>query len=128
LLAPLAPYITEELWSRLQGNRGSTTPISSRVLDKVGTKSGQKVTSGVTSSIHNQKWPKFRKQLAKKANITLVIQVNGKVRDKIEVPADVTEAKAKKLAMERENIKKWLEGKEIKKVIFVKGKLINIVV
>jgi leucyl-tRNA synthetase len=100
LLAPFAPYVTEELWHRL----------------------------GNTESIHNQRWPKFKKQLAEKTNITLVIQINGKVRDKIEVPADITEAKAKKLAMEREIVKKWLEGKGIKKVIFVRGKLINIVI
>jgi leucyl-tRNA synthetase len=60
--------------------------------------------------------------------ITLVIQVNGKVRDKIEVEADISEEKAKELAISREKIKKWLERKEIKKVIFVPGKLLNIVI
>jgi leucyl-tRNA synthetase len=59
--------------------------------------------------------------------ITLVIQVNGKVRDKIEVEADISEEKAKELAISREKIKKWIEGKEIKKVVFVPGKLINLV-
>jgi leucyl-tRNA synthetase len=60
--------------------------------------------------------------------ITLIIQVNGKLRDKVEVEANISEEKAKELAISREKIKKWIEGKEIKKVIFVPGKLINIVV
>jgi leucyl-tRNA synthetase len=100
LLAPFAPHITEELWHRL----------------------GQK------DSIHLQPWPKWDPKLVKEEIITLVIQVNGKVRDKIEVKANISEEKAKELAISREKIKKWIEGKEIKKVIFVPGKLINIVV
>ncbi len=60
--------------------------------------------------------------------ITLIIQINGKVRDKIEAKADISEEEAKKLTLNRENVKKWTAGKEIKKIIFVPGKLINIVV
>jgi leucyl-tRNA synthetase len=100
LLAPFAPHITEELWHQI----------------------------GHKDSIHLQPWPKWDPELVKEEMITLVIQVNGKVRDKIEVESDISEEKAKELALSREKIKKWLKGKEIKKVVFVPGKLINIVV
>jgi len=100
LLAPFAPHITEELWHQI----------------------------GRKDSIHQQKWPKYDSELVKEEIITLVIQVNGKVRDKIEVEADISEEKAKELAISHEKIKKWLGGKEIKKAIFVPGRLINLVV
>jgi leucyl-tRNA synthetase len=100
LLAPFAPHITEELWSQL----------------------------GCKGSIHNQPWPKYNKKLVKEEMVTLIIQVNGRVRDKIEVKADISEGEAKKLTLNRENVKKWTVGKEIKKIIFVPNKLINIVI
>jgi leucyl-tRNA synthetase len=100
LLAPFAPHITEELWHQI----------------------------GHSDSIHLQSWPKWDPELVKEEIITLVIQINGKVRDKIEVESDISEEKAKELAISREKIKKWIKGKKIKKVVFVPGKLINIVV
>ena len=100
LLSPFAPHITEELWHQL----------------------------GNEKSIHNQKWPRYNKKLIKEVKITLIIQVNGRVRDKIEVEASLSEEKAKKLTLEREKVKRWIEGKGIKKIIFVPGKLINIVI
>jgi leucyl-tRNA synthetase len=107
LLAPFAPHITEELWQQ-------------HFIKKLKFK--------IKNSIHSQLWPKYDPKLIKEEMITLVIQVNGKVRDKIEVEATISEEKAKELAISREKIKKWIEGKEIKKVVFVPGKLINIVV
>jgi len=100
LLAPFAPHITEELWHQL----------------------------GHKDSIHNQSWPKYDKKIVKEEVITLIIQINGRVRDRIEVKADISEEEAKKLTFQQEKVRKWTEGKEIKKVIFVPGKLINIVV
>lgn len=100
LLYPLAPHISEELWSLL----------------------GQK------EGIAFQKWPKYNPKLAKEEIITLVIQINGKVRDKIEVGADISKEKARNLAISREKIKNRISGKKIKKVIFIPGKLINIVI
>ena len=82
----------------------------------------------VPNSIHNQTWPKYNQKLVKEEIITLIIQVNGKVRDKMEVEADILEKEAKELTFSRVKVKKWIEGKEIKKVIFVPKKLINIVV
>jgi leucyl-tRNA synthetase len=83
---------------------------------------------GHQDSIHNQSWPKHNPKLVKEDSITLIIQVNGKVRDKIEVEADISEEKTRDLAVSQKKIKNWVEGKEIKKVIFVPNKLINIVI
>jgi len=100
LLAPFAPHITEELWHQL----------------------------GHRDSIHKQKWPKYNPRLIKEEIITLVIQINGRVRDKIEVEAGISEKKAKELALLSKKIQNWISGKKIKKIIFVPEKLINIVI
>jgi leucyl-tRNA synthetase len=105
LLAPFAPHISEELWQAL-----NSKPYS------------------LKTSIHFQPWPKYDSQLTKEENVTLIIQVNGKVRDKIEVEADVSEEKAKELVLSREKIQKWIYKEKVKKVIFIPGKLINIVI
>ncbi len=99
LFAPFAPFITEELWEK----------------------------TGEKKSIHLQKWPEYDPGIIKKEKIQLVIQINGKVRDIIEAEAGISEEEAKNLALGSEKIKKWLEGKEVKKIIFVRGRLINIV-
>jgi len=100
LLSPFAPHITEELWKTL-GNK---------------------------KSIHLQSWPEYNPKLILDSEINMVIQINGKLRDQIKVPAGISEDEARKLALESEKIQKWIDGKEIKKIIFVKGKLVNIVV
>ncbi|MEK7452691.1 MAG: leucine--tRNA ligase [Patescibacteria group bacterium] len=100
MLAPLAPHITEELWDILGNNQ----------------------------SIHLSEWPKYDESLAKDDKINFVIQINGKVRDVIEVDVDINENKARGLAEKSENIKKLIEGKEIKKAIFVRGRLLNIII
>ncbi|MCX6765532.1 MAG: class I tRNA ligase family protein [Candidatus Moranbacteria bacterium] len=100
LLSPFAPHIAEELWEKL----------------------------GHKESIFRQSWPKHNPQLIKDEEIDLVIQVNGKVRDTVKVSADISEDEAKKLAFENQKAKTFTKEKVIKKVIFVKGKLINIVV
>jgi len=100
MIAPLAPHIAEEMWQDL-GEKGS---------------------------IFKANWPKVNKEFLREDEYALVIQVNGKVRDEIMVDINTTEEEAFALALESEKIKKWLEGKEIVKRIFVKGKLINIVV
>ena len=100
LLAPTAPHLAEELWAR----------------------------TGHAYSIHNQSWPKWDEKLAKEEEITLVIQINGKLRDKMLVPASIAEAKAKELVVERERVKAYTEGKRIDKIIYVPGRVVNIVV
>ena len=101
LFAPFLPALAEELWSA-SGNEDS-------------------IFSG-------NNWPKYDAELAKEEEIELVVQINSKVRDRIKVKADISEEEAKKLALESEKIKKLLEGKEVKKIIFIEGKLINIVI
>jgi len=100
LLSPTAPHLTEELWQR----------------------------TGHEYSIHNQSWPSWDKELAKDEEITLVVQVNGKLRDRISVPASITEAEARQIALEREKVKTYLEGKNIVNMVYVSGRLVNLVV
>ena len=100
LLAPFAPFITEELWSSI----------------------------GRTGSVHAEPWPSFDEELARPEEVTLVVQVNGKVRDRITVPADITETEMRELALEREKVRVHVGGREIRKVVVVPGKLVNIVV
>jgi len=107
LLSPMAPHISEELWSSF-----ARTSEDKRY----------------ENSIFLEKWPRYDPQLIKEEIITLIIQVNGKVRGKIKTEADVSAKKAEVLAISSKKVQKWIEGKEIKKVIFVPGKLINIVV
>ncbi|MDD4761996.1 MAG: class I tRNA ligase family protein, partial [Candidatus Pacebacteria bacterium] len=100
VLAPFAPHIAEEIWKRL-GNK---------------------------ESIFKEGWPAYDKEIIKDEKIILVIQINGKVRDEIETEIGIEEEEIKKKALSLEKIKKIIEGKEIKKIVFVKGKLINIVI
>jgi leucyl-tRNA synthetase len=102
LLAPFAPHFAEEIWQEGLGHKGE--------------------------SILKQKWPEYDKNLIKDETIELVVQINGKVRARLTVPADISEEEARKLSTSDVDIKKWLGGKEPKKVIFVKGRLVNIVI
>jgi leucyl-tRNA synthetase len=101
ILAPFAPHLAEEIWSEYLAEK---------------------------NSIFEAPWPSYDQELIKDETVNLVVQVNGKLRATIPVPADISEAEAVKLAQENENVKKWLEGKEIVKKIFVPGKLLNIVI
>ncbi|MBI2037573.1 MAG: class I tRNA ligase family protein [Candidatus Magasanikbacteria bacterium] len=101
LLSPFAPHLCEQIWSQL----------------------------GHEKSIAFEKWPEAnQEELEKKQNINLAVQVNGKLRDTVTAWSDISEEEAKKAALASEKIQKWLEGKEPKKVIYVKGKLVSIVV
>ena len=99
ILSPFAPHIAEELFEAF----------------------------GNTDFISNQAWPKYDEALAKDDMITIGIQINGKVRDEIELAVDINEDEVKKLVMEKDKIQEWIEGKEIKKFIYVPGRIINIV-
>ncbi len=100
LLAPLAPHLAEELWSQL-GGKGFAI---------------------------EQSWPAFDPALIKTATVTIAVQVNGKVRGQIEVASDASEKEVLKAAREQENVQKYLEGKTPKKEIYVKGRLVSLVV
>lgn len=100
MLAPVCPHISEELWARL----------------------------GKPYSIHTQSWPEVDEAAAAEDEITLVVQVNGKVRERINVPADISDADARAAALASEAVQKFLEGKTPRQVVYVKGRLVNIVV
>jgi len=100
MMAPIAPHVAEELW----------------------------VNSGRPYSIHQQPWPEVDEAAAAEESITLVVQINGKVRDRIEVPVGISEEDARQAALSSENVRRFLDGKEPRKVIVVPGKLINIVI
>ncbi|MEW5987169.1 MAG: leucine--tRNA ligase [Chloroflexota bacterium] len=100
LLAPIAPHVTEELWQR----------------------------RGRPYSIHQQTWPTWEPEVAKEETITLVVQVNGKVRDRLEVPAGLTDDEAQRHALASAAVQNWLNGQEPRKVVVVQGKLVNVVV
>jgi len=100
LMAPVTPHIAEELWAKRKGKY----------------------------SIHTQPWPEFDPDAAAEEEITLVLQVNGKVRDRIMMPAGISKEEAEKVAMNSEVVKKYLEGKTPKKVVYVEGKLVNVAV
>ncbi|MBO8230054.1 leucine--tRNA ligase [Prochlorococcus marinus str. MU1404] len=100
LLAPFAPHIAEEIWHLI----------------------------GFKNSVHLEKWPTFNAEALKEDSYELVIQVNGKVRDKVNINNEMNEDQIKELSLKRPNILKWTQDKEIRKIIIVKGKIMNIVI
>jgi leucyl-tRNA synthetase len=99
LLSPYAPHLAEELWERLQGE----------------------------GSVMDQPWPKWEEQYLVEANFTYPVSFNGKVRFKVDLPADMNAADVEKAVMENEKTPQYLEGKAPKKVIVVQGRIVNIV-
>ena len=79
-------------------------------------------------SIHQQNFPLWDEDLAAEDNITLIVQVNGKVRDKIEVPVEIDEAEAQALALASPRVQSHVEGKSVAKTVYVPGRLVNVVV
>ena len=100
LLSPFAPHIAEELWERL----------------------------GKAPSVATQPWPEYDPVLVAHDRLTIPIQVNGKLRSKIEVPADSSEEQVVRLARQDAKLSEWLQGKTPRKVIYVEKKLVNFVV
>jgi leucyl-tRNA synthetase len=100
ILSPLAPHLSEELWESL----------------------------GQEGSIYKSTWPNFRPELIKDDVSIYIIQINGKLRAQLSLAAETSEAEVIATAAAEPNIVKWLEGKEIKKTIFVAGKLVNFVI
>jgi leucyl-tRNA synthetase len=101
MLAPVAPHIAEELWTNFLGK---------------------------PYSVHQQPWPKVDEAAEKEDSIEIPVQINGKVRDRIVVPAESGEEAIKAAALASETVKKYLEGKEPKKVIVAQKKLVSIVI
>ena len=99
LLAPFAPHLADELWEQLQGS----------------------------GSIHQQRWPDVDASALVRDTITVVLQVKGKVRGNLEVPAAISKDELEQVALASDVAKKWLEGNAPKRVIVVPGKLVNLV-
>lgn len=100
MIAPFAPHVTEELWSKLKNKK----------------------------SIHIHPWPKFDPKLIVEDNFTLVIQVNGKVRDTVELQRGLSEDEVKDIALQRDKVKQALQNSEPRAIIYVQDRLINIVI
>ena len=100
MLAPFAPHITEELWSRMEGK----------------------------GSVHDARWPKFDRAAIVEDEVEIVLQINGKVRDKLTVPANIEPQEMEKLALAQPKVVELTAGKTVGKVICVPKKLVNIVV
>jgi leucyl-tRNA synthetase len=83
---------------------------------------------GEEYSVHEQAWPGYEEALIRAQEITLVVQVNGKLRDRIDAPADISEEAARELALSSARVRPHLEGKELRKSIYVPGRLVNLVV
>ncbi|MBI1886601.1 MAG: leucine--tRNA ligase [Chloroflexi bacterium] len=100
MTAPAAPHIAEELWTR----------------------------TGRPYSVHQQSWPTWDADLTQEEEITLVVQVNGKVRDRLQVPADIEEALAREMALASPRVQAHIGGRDVLRVVYVPGKLVNVVV
>ena len=100
ILAPFAPHITEELWHEL----------------------------GHTDTIHVNHWPKWDEKYLKSDTITIIVQVNGKLRSKLKLPVDTDRQGVEEAALADENVQKFTNNKPPKKMVYVPGKLVNIVV
>jgi len=99
LLAPFAPYMTEELWERRGGR----------------------------DSVHRQSWPAFDPAMAAAKEVTLVVQIDGKVRDRITAPVGISSSAAEELALASPKVKAALDGRTIDRKIVVPDRLVNIV-
>lgn len=100
LLAPFAPHMTEELWMSL----------------------------GYTKSVHSMPWPQYDEKALVKEEVEVVLQINGKVRDKVTVPREIDQSALEKMVMANERILRFIDGREIVKVVLIPQKLVNIVV
>jgi leucyl-tRNA synthetase len=100
MLGPLAPFAAEELWREVLGN---------------------------PASVHISSWPGYDEALARQERVTLVVQVDGKVRDRIEVDPDASEDACRELAMASENARKAIDGREVRQVVVRPPRLVNVV-
>ena len=100
LLAPYAPHVAEELWSRL----------------------------GHAESLAYAPWPAFEERHLVQSTVRVAVQVNGKMRGTVDVPADASEEQVVEAAVGADGVAKWLEGMSVKRRIYVPGRLLNLVV
>jgi leucyl-tRNA synthetase len=82
---------------------------------------------GHTSSIHHAAWPPFDEEALRQEFMTIVVQVNGRVRDQLEVSSDASEEEIRQRALAAEKVQRFVAGQAVRKVIYVPGKLVNVV-
>lgn len=100
ILSPYAPHLSEELWH----------------------------FTGRESSVFDEKWPKYDENILKEREITIAVQINGKVRATVKIEADTNEESVKSTVLQNDRVKQYTEGKNIKKFIYIKNKIVNIVI
>lgn len=100
LLAPVAPHLAEEQWARLGG----------------------------AYSVHQQPWPAWEERFLEEDHFTLVVQVNGKVRDRVEVPVSISREQVREVVLRLERVQRALDGRTVQDVIYVPGRLANVVI
>ena len=138
LISPFAPHLAEELYFNLKSmaakdiNNPSDSRAQSALISNCKSTSQKsnirEKSKKQKKSIFEEKWPVYDPQIIKEDKISIVVQVNGKTRGTIEAENDISEEKAKCFALKDEKIAKWLANQPIKKVVFVKNRLINFVV
>ena len=101
LLSPFAPHLAEDIWQSVLSHK---------------------------KSIHLEKWPEYDEKLIAEELVSMVVQINGRVRSVISVPADTEEGSVKETALADEKVKKYLAGRGIRKTFFVKNRLVNFVI
>lgn len=121
LLAPFAPHMTEELWQRMNQESG----IKNQQEQESKNHDSLFITH---NSIHKSSWPEFDENLTQDSEATIIIQVNGKKRGEITMESSKAEAQDEIEKLGKEQAKTHLDGKEIKKIIYVKGKILNFVI
>jgi len=106
VLAPMAPFVTEELWQEINGFKKWNNE----------------------NSLHLQSWPKLKEDIVQDDVLIIPVQVNGKLRDQMEIKVSENEEDIKERALNLDNVKKYLNGKKVRNLIYVKGKILNVVV
>jgi leucyl-tRNA synthetase len=101
LLAPIAPFVTEEVWQEVLGHKGR--------------------------SVHQSDWPDYDESLLVTETVTLVVQVNGKVRARLEAPAGMSDAEVEAAVLQDEKVRQWLNGRPVRKWVIVPDRLVNVV-
>jgi leucyl-tRNA synthetase len=102
LLAPITPFIAEEIWQEALGHGGC--------------------------SVHQMAWPEYDQALARAEDVTIAVQVNGKLRDRLVAPADMDEAALRELVLARDKVRQHVDGRRVEKIVVVPNKLVSIAV
>src|SRR5690606_3534115 len=111
-LSPYAPHLAEELWAELHGRSAESSAIQ----------------DDPDATIANQSWPSWDEALCVDDVVTIPVQVNGKVRGRVELARQADEQVAREAALNDEAVQKFVEGKSLRKVVYVPGRILNLIV